>query len=331
VNKAAKLVSTVSMLNKMTKPPNLRSHGSRCRGTVTRNVGRRRMKTRWIAAGMAVVVCATRAFASDEPIPSHEKVLEKRVTQAEAGDLTQQFEVGLANYWSGNYPMAYHWLSIAATNGSVEAKQALGVMYEKGHFVHQDSKIALALYQAAADASYARAVRSLAVVYRDGIGVSNDLAKAFTLFRQAADLGLPEAWHDVAYMTLQGRGVQKNEEQGIELLRKAATLGDQWAMEGLGKLLFHGHLVHQNYNEARKWLQKAANRGCPEAQFLLARIMIEGLDNVKTPEQGLHWLRISAAQGFQPAVRALQAGEQSGQQQGGGYSPPAARPSNPTP
>jgi len=113
------------------------------------------------------------------------------------------------------------------------------------------------------------------------------------------------AWHDLSYAYLIGNGVEKNTDKSIEFLRKAAELGDQWAMESLGELCLRGRLVSQDHTQARAWLHKAANRACPKAQCLLAGMLIEGLGGHKAPDEGMHWLRLSAAQGHKPAQAML--------------------------
>ena len=87
-----------------------------------------------------------------------------------------------------------------------------------------------------------------------------------------------------------------------------------WAMESLGELYLRGHLVAQDYTAARAWLQKAADRACPKGQFLLSEVLIKGLGCPKALEAGVHWLRLSAAQGFEPAkdmLNKMQIGQQA--------------------
>ena len=82
-----------------------------------------------------------------------------------------------------NFSEAKHWLSLAAQQGSPEAMNAMGSIYESGLGVDQDFKEAAKWYQMAADRGNAQGQADLAQLYMDGRGVPFDLVLSYKWFK----------------------------------------------------------------------------------------------------------------------------------------------------
>ena len=85
----------------------------------------------------------------------------------------------------------YPLTRVLAEQGNAEAQFSLGVFYDTGQGVTQDSAEALRWYRLAADQGHASAQCNVGVMYSDGLTVPQDYAEAARWFRLAADQGMP--------------------------------------------------------------------------------------------------------------------------------------------
>ena len=134
----------------------------------------------------------------------------------------------------------YPLTRVLAEQGNAEAQFSLGVAYDTGQGVAQDSAEAARWYRLAADHGHAEAQFNLGVMYDEGKGVPQDYAEAAQWFRLAADHGHAEAQFNLGVMYDEGKGVP------------------------------------QDYAEAARWYQLAADRGFTEAQYNLGVKYDEG-------------------------------------------------------
>ena len=81
------------------------------------------------------------------------------------------------------------WFQLAADQGDAQAQCNLGVMYQDGTGVPQDSTEAVRWYRLAADQGDVHAQYSLAGMYRKGARVPQDLTEAARLLKLADDQG----------------------------------------------------------------------------------------------------------------------------------------------
>jgi len=222
-----------------------------------------------------------------------EKALARELKQindfnkAEEGDSESQLEVGLGFYRQGNYPLAAYWLEKSESNGCVLAKQALGVMYEKGCFYEQDYAKAMELYRQSADAGFARSLRSVGVMYREGLGVDKDGQEAMVWFLKAIDAGMPLAYCDTGSLFIDGYGIKQDYEKAVSYFLKGAELGEEWSLTSLGLMYLQGTGVKMDTQQALTYLKRAAIRGNTVAQSYLDKLSKNA--NSKNPQnQRLH-------------------------------------------
>ncbi len=139
------------------------------------------MPARLIACIIAVFLCALPAAAAED------------------------FEAGLAAKERGDYAAALRAWRPLAEQGSAEAQNALGVLYDNGEGVPQDHARAIAWYRKAARKGNADAENNLGMMYANGLGVPQDYAKAAMWYRKAAARGNGEAKVNLGVMRLMGR------------------------------------------------------------------------------------------------------------------------------
>jgi TPR repeat protein len=88
-----------------------------------------------------------------------------------------------------DYEKARLWFQRAADKGSTSAMVRLGVMYQWGIGVPEDSDRAVYWYHRGVEGHDALAMYNLGGMYLDGRQMPLDVRKARDLFRAAADLG----------------------------------------------------------------------------------------------------------------------------------------------
>jgi hypothetical protein len=86
----------------------------------------------------------------------------------------------------------------AANDGSAEAQNDLGIMYENGSGVPQNYATAVTWYRKAADQGFATAQYNLGTMYEYGEGVPKDDAEAVRWYRKAAAQGDADAKEQLA-------------------------------------------------------------------------------------------------------------------------------------
>ena len=135
-----------------------------------------------------------------------------------------------------------------------------------------------------------------------GWGVEGDnRPEAAKWFEKAAVQGHPTAR---GACLMFGFGVGKDLEQAEKLFRAEAKKGDAWARLLLGMC----RLEKRDVREAVRWFRKAALQGNAVAQFHLSERYYFGDGGVaKDPAEAEKWMKKSAEQGFEPALRALEA------------------------
>jgi len=115
----------------------------------------------------------------------------------------------------------------AAALGSGAALAALGLMYDEGFGIAQDSKTAADDFQKAIVAGSPLAYGDLAYIYDHGEldGVANP-AKAFELYQQGATAGDASAFNRLGTLYQWGRGVTRDPVKAEAMFRRAIESGD---------------------------------------------------------------------------------------------------------
>jgi TPR repeat protein len=135
-------------------------------------------------------------------------------------------------------------LKTRAQQGDVNAQFDLGLKYQLGVGVKQDSVEAVRWYRKAAEQGDAHAQSNLGVMYRNGYGVPKDYAEAARWYRKAADQGDIGGQTELGAMYLNGKGVPKNRSLALYWYNKAAKQGDKDAHEATQRLKAAGVVSH---------------------------------------------------------------------------------------
>jgi TPR repeat protein len=200
-------------------------------------------------------------------------------TTQEAGFITKanaEFDEGLAAFNAGNFSLALTKFEPLAKQGNTDAQYHLGLMYEKGEGVIQDSAQSMDWYRNAADLGHAKAQFNLGVSYAKGRGVPRDDAQAAHWYLRAAELGDSEAQFNIGYRYSKGDGVPQDDVLALSWCRKAAEQGDINAKFYLGFMYYWGKGVPQDDALAVSWYRKAAEQGYAEAQYNLGQMYANG-------------------------------------------------------
>jgi len=166
------------------------------------------------------------------------------LAQAEAGDATAQFQLGVM-YHRGvpetgiepDHVSAALWFSKAAEAGLSSAQCSFGLLHLSGHGVPTDDIKAALWLRRAADAGVSLAQNHYGRLLSMGIGVPKDLTLAVEYFQKAADQGQADAMVNLGAALLVGRGIQKDEAKARTLISAASAQGDADATQLLSIMI----------------------------------------------------------------------------------------------
>ena len=113
-------------------------------------------------------------------------------------------------YQRGDYAQAMNLWRPLAAQGNARAQFSLGLSYELGHGVSQDTQEAAKWYRKAAEQGHVEAQFLLGVMYTQGQGVPQDAQAALKWFRKAAKQGDAEAQFRLSAMYRNGQGVPQD-------------------------------------------------------------------------------------------------------------------------
>ena len=206
----------------------------------------------------------------------------------------------------------------------------LGVLYEGGISVLQDTDKALRFYQKAAMKNHQDAMINLHAYYSNhgsdaaanywlrkiaeqglaeaqnnlgnclykGSSCTVDKVEAVKWFKKAAEQGHAEAQNHLAYCLDKGIGCAENKAEAFQWFRKAAEQGHAKAQYNLACCLYEGSSCTVDKVEAVKWLKKAAEQGHAEAQNNLAYCLVKGIGCAENKTEAFQWYKKAAEHGY---------------------------------
>ena len=213
----------------------------------------------------------------------------------------------------------------------------LGVLYEGGISVLQDTDKALRFYQKAAMKNHQDAMINLHAYYSNhgsdaaanywlrkiaeqglaeaqnnlgnclykGSSCTVDKVEAVKWFKKAAEQGHAEAQNHLAYCLDKGIGCAENKAEAFQWFRKAAEQGHAKAQYNLACCLYEGSSCTVDKVEAVKWLKKAAEQGHAEAQNNLAYCLVKGIGCAENKTEAFQWYKKAAEHGYAIAQNNL--------------------------
>ncbi len=145
-------------------------------------------------------------------------------------------EAGLAAFRQGRFAAALQAWQQAADAGDSRSGLYVGVLYDSGQGVPQNSAEALYWYRRAAEAGNAVGAFNVGVLYDAGHGVAVDRRQAATWYARAAAGGYGRAEYNLAMMYESGSGVPRNTARAVTLYTRAAHQGISAARDHLAAL-----------------------------------------------------------------------------------------------
>jgi len=121
-----------------------------------------------------------------------------------------QFEDATAAYERGDYATAFRLMKPLAEKGDAKAQHNLGVMYDYGRGVPQDTTNALKWYRSAAEHGIPEAQHNLGLMYQKAQGVPQNYSEAAKWYRRAAEQGMADSQVNLGIMYYQGQGVSRD-------------------------------------------------------------------------------------------------------------------------
>ena len=235
---------------------------------------------------------------------------------AEQGHCRAQYNLGMLYKLGEGVPKsdteAAKWFRKAAEQGDSEAQHILGLYCAVGAGIPEDAAEAADWFRKAAEQGHTEAMVDLGDVYRLGSGVPVDYAEAGKWYKKAADLGDSSAMRSMGDMYLYGYGIPENYPEAGKWYRKAIEHGNNGAQRFLSividDLLDKGDDCCETWQdaEAAEYYRKAADLGSPVAQYYLG-MMYEGGEGVpQSSTEAANWYRLSARQGYEDAIEALE-------------------------
>ncbi|MCE2509999.1 MAG: sel1 repeat family protein [Alphaproteobacteria bacterium] len=150
-----------------------------------------------IAATLAVLVAllgtvwVVRELGKKE---AQEAALAETVTPGAVGEdgEVDHLKAGYDFYYGGKLVEAAAEYHLAAEAGDPVAQRNLGFLYQRGHGVDPDPKIAMLWYRKAADQGHRAAYNNIGFLYVAGLGVKQDFVQAHYWYTKAVVAGSKE-------------------------------------------------------------------------------------------------------------------------------------------
>lgn len=144
-------------------------------------------------------------------------------------------------------------------------------------------------------------------LHRDGEGsLQKNPEKGVEWLKKAAYQGQPNACVTLAELYKKGKWVDKDQFMAFKLMKEAALLDHEEAYIGMFKYYRDGIGIGQSCEKALEWLQKGLEEREAAAQYYKAMTYLEEKCAPENDEEAKKWLRLAAAQKYQPAVRQLE-------------------------
>jgi len=196
---------------------------------------------------------------------------------------------------------AFNWYTAAATAGNLQARTALGMMYNRGEGVPRDVSRAIAQFrECAADGDPAAKNELAKILLQRGTA---DRAEALKLLTESVDSGQMDATVTLATLYETGIGVRQDFGEAVRLYSVAASSGSPAALTGLGILYMRGKGVRRNPKLAMELFLRASQAGYSRATYFYAESLEQGIASAKDSVEAESWYRKAAQEGNPEALQ----------------------------
>ncbi|TQF67552.1 tetratricopeptide repeat protein [Pseudoalteromonas luteoviolacea] len=185
------------------------------------------------------------------------------------------FELGYLHHKITNdLTRAYSWYKRAASSGSADALNNLGLMYNQGEGVEVNLKKARAYFEQATELGSHLSFGNLGRLYEFGEGVVQSFEQAAKYYERGIELGDAQSMHNMGSLYNKGSGVEQNRDKALELFELAAQQGNQFSAFNLGNAYLYGNGKEQNSKLAFEYYVKSAKFGFSPAYCQAADVII---------------------------------------------------------
>ncbi len=182
----------------------------------------------------------------------------------------QMFREGVSSYFRDDYTEAINILLPLAQMGQASSQFYIALMYDQGHGVIKNHKIAADWYKRAAKQGHLDAQYNLGIAFASGQGVSYSIKKAIFWWKKAATKGSVDAQYNLGMVYTTGKGIEPNASLAVKWWEKASYNGDAAAQFNLGVVYINGGKgVNQNLCKASKLWTISAEQGFDRAKSAL--------------------------------------------------------------
>lgn len=226
--------------------------------------------------------------------------------EAEIDD-SADYKQALAFFKAKDYAKSLELFKKMARANQPFAMYQVGYMYEQGHGVAINNKIATEWYIKAANAGDATAQMSLAQAYLKGSELPKNNELAFTWMSKAAEQGEANAQFQLGQMYEQGVGTTADLAKSLFWTRKSAFAGVANAQYAMGVLYENGQGVSKDENQARMWYTRSAQQNNVKAQTNLASLLLRNRKsgNDELVQEAFFWFGKAAQQNDLIALTSL--------------------------
>lgn len=210
-----------------------------------------------------------------------------------------------------NYTEAMACFQKAAEKGNAEAEFNIGMLYDCGDGVDEDSEIAADWYKKSAEKGYSEAQDILSLMYYLGTGVEQNYEKAAAYAKKA----LAQDEYYKSYLVLgslyaRGEALPRDHKKAVENLQKAADINFA------GKLMANDYLLYlylegDGTQDDEKAIETKAFKSDPDdaeraqAMFNIGKMYEEGEELDYDAEKAFKWYNKAANAGHPEAQLAL--------------------------
>lgn len=194
-------------------------------------------------------------------------------------------------------------IRLNAELGHADAQYALGLVLARRDGVqYGEWTEAVKWYRAAAEQGYAPAQHEMGVLSSMGCGMERNPSEAAKWYRKAAEQGYSMAQFELAHCYGCGFGVPKDMQESFKWCKLAAEQGNAGVQAQLGTM----YMEEGDVDASLEWTRKAAENGDAIGQYNLAKMYVQGRGVAKNEDAANKLLRLSAAQGFRPAMEMFE-------------------------
>lgn len=191
--------------------------------------------------------------------------------------------------------LAHADFEASAAKKSIQALTWQAWMHEVGRAPKGDFKLAISIYEKAAQGGDGWASFRLGVVHQTGtLRVGKDENAALNWYQQSADRLYPEAFCELGWIRLYGEARHRDEARGLREWETGAKLNNACSLFQLGLAYHEGKKVSLDYTTAASLYERAAILGDVRAQNNLGNLLLDGLGLKKDASRAVELYRKAA-------------------------------------